>query len=144
MPSLTREQLQTFLTTGRHILKLATLAPDGWPYIVPVWYAYNGEVFEILARPKNRWVAYVQTDARVSLCVDTTDAPYTRVLVKGLARIVNPQWIGPWRDMAIRYLGADAGQKYYEETKAIPRVQIHVTPQEIISWGGGGWHPRYR
>jgi hypothetical protein len=66
------------------------------------------------------------------------------VLVKGLARIVNPQWLGPWQDMAMRYLGPDAGQKYYEETKAIPRVQIHVTPQEIISWGGGGWHPRYR
>ena len=144
MPPLTQEQLHTFLTTDRHILKLATLTPEGWPYIVPVWYTFDGQIFEILARPQNRWVAYLQSDARVSLCVDTVDAPYTRVLVQGTAEIVNPHWLGAWEALAVRYLGAEAGHRYYEETRAIPRVQIHVTPQQILTWGGGGWHPRYR
>ncbi len=143
MPQLTPEELNTFLTTGRHILKLATLTPEGWPYIVPVWYLYNGGSFTILARPKNRWVTYVQEDARVSFCIDTIDAPYTRVLVKGLAEIVDPAWIGPWEELAIRYLGAEAGHAYYEETKHVPRVNIRITPQLTTTWGGGGWHPRY-
>ncbi len=143
MPALTPDQLHTFLTTDKHILKLATLTPDGWPYIVPVWYMYDGEAFTILARPKNRWVAYVEGDPRVSLCIDTVEAPYTRVLVKGLAEIVDPQWIGPWKDLAVRYLGPEAGAAYYEETKAVPRVNIRVTPQTVTTWGGGGWHPRY-
>lgn len=143
MPPLKPGELHTFLTTGRHILKLATLTPDGWPYIVPVWYIYDGNDFTILARPKNRWVAYIESDSRVSLCIDTVEAPYTRVLIKGKAEIVDPQWIGPWKDLAIRYLGSEAGQTYYEETKMIPRVNIRITPQEITTWGGGGWHPRY-
>ncbi|WP_179137064.1 pyridoxamine 5'-phosphate oxidase family protein [Candidatus Entotheonella palauensis] len=143
MPPLKPDELYTFLTTGRHILKLATLTPDGWPYIVPVWYIYDGGAFTILARPKNRWVAYVESDPRVSLCIDTVGAPYARVLIKGLAEIVDPQWIGPWKDLAIRYLGLEAGQTYYKETKMIPRVNIRITPQEITTWGGGGWHPRY-
>lgn len=43
----------------------------------------------------------------------------------------------------VRYLGAEAGQAYYDETKAIPRVNIRITPQTTTTWGGGGWHPRY-
>ncbi|ETW97431.1 MAG: hypothetical protein ETSY1_22645 [Candidatus Entotheonella factor] len=144
MPPLKPDELHAFLTTGRHILKLATLTPDGWPYIVPVWYIYDGSAFTILARPKNRWVAYIEADPRVSLCIDTVEAPYTRVLVKGRAEIVDPQWIGPWQDLAVRYLGAEAGQAYYEETKMMPRVNIRIAPQEVTTWGGGGWHPRYR
>ena len=33
-------------------MKLATLTPDGWPYLVPVWYDYDGEDF-LLAGPGN-------------------------------------------------------------------------------------------
>lgn len=143
MPPLTTDQLHTFLTTGRHILKLATLTPDGWPYVVPVWYIYDGQSFTILARPRNRWVGYIDRDPRVSLCIDTVEAPYTRVLIKGMAEIIDRQWIGPWRELAIRYLGAEAGQVYYDETKDIPRVNIRITPQTMTTWGGGGWHPRY-
>jgi hypothetical protein len=88
-------------------------------------------------------VAYIERDPRVSLCIDTIEVPYTRVSIKGKAEIVDPQWMGPWQDLAIRYLGVGAGQAYYDETKAISRVNIRVSPQEITTWGGGGWHPRY-
>ena len=144
MPSLSEEQLKAFLMTGRHILKIATLSPDGWPYVVPVWYNYDGEAFQVLARPKNTWVAYIRRDPRVALCVDTIEAPYTRVLVKGIADIIRQRWLGDWRAMAVRYLGLEAGQRYYEATKTIPRVDIRITPHQVLTWGGGGWHPRYQ
>ena len=47
MPGLTRQQLHDFLTSGRRLLKLATLTEDGSPYVVPLWYDYDGEAFSV-------------------------------------------------------------------------------------------------
>ena len=143
MPRLTSDQLTDFLTGGRHLMKIATATPDGWPYVVPVWYHYEGEAFSIAARRQNSWVAYIENDPRVSLCVDTSDAPYTRVLVRGMARIEDMSWFGDWEPWAARYIGQEAAHSYFEETKHIPRVLIRVAPEDIVSWTGGDWHPRY-
>ena len=77
-------------------MKLATLTPEGWPYIVPVWYEYDGEAFSALGRPKSRWVAHIENDSRASICVDTTEAPYKRVIVQGNAKIADMQFTGDW------------------------------------------------
>ncbi len=38
MPSLSKAQLDEFLTDQPRIMKLATLTPEGWPYVNPLWY----------------------------------------------------------------------------------------------------------
>ena len=55
MPSLSKTQLDEFLTDQPHIMKLATLTPEGWPYVNPLWYEYDGEVFHVAGRGKARW-----------------------------------------------------------------------------------------
>ena len=86
MPSLTKQQIQEFLTSGRHLLRLATLTPEGWPYVVPLWYDYDGEAFTVAGRRKARWVANIRNNPRVSGCIDTSEASYTRVLFEALQR----------------------------------------------------------
>ena len=143
MPQMTNDELQEFLSTGRHIMKLGTLAPDGWPNVVPVWYNYDGETFMVAGRGKAAWVANIKNDSRVFVCIDTSDAPYARVLIKATAEIDDPAWMPTSPDRAIRYLGQEAGQRYYEEKRHVPRTLITITPQEITTWTGGGWHHRY-
>ena len=143
MPQLTKQQLEEFLTGGRHIMKLATLTPEGWPSVNPVWYHYDGESLLVAGRRQARWVANIEGDSRVSVCIDTCEPPYTRVLVEGTARIADMSWLGDWRDWSMRYLGQVAGQRYYEETKHIPRALVRITPRKITTWAGPGWHPRY-
>jgi len=111
---------------------VGTLTPEGWPYIVPVWYVYDGRVFTILARPKNRWVDYIDRDPRVSLCIDTVEAPYTRVLIKGTAEIIDRQWIGPWKALAIRYLGAEDGQVLMKN-RTVQTFQIRKAEVSIFT-----------
>ena len=144
MPPLDRQQLHDFLSSGRHIMKLATLTPDGWPYVVPVWYDYDGETFMVAGRGKARWVAHIQNDPRVSLCIDTSDAPYTRVLIEATAEIVDSSWVPSSPQRAIRYLGEEAGRRYFEETRRVRRALARIVPRKIITWSGGEWHPRYR
>ncbi len=89
MPPLSREKLKEFLIDQPHIMKIATLTRGGWPSVAPIWYDYDGEVF-LVAGPHNaRWVESIHHDARVSVCIDTCDAPYTRVMIQGEAEIIN-------------------------------------------------------
>ena len=143
MPPLNKHQLKEFLSRGNNLMKLATLTSEGWPYVTPVWYHHDGERFLVAGHRKARWVANLQSDARVSACIDTPDAPHTRVLVEGTAEIADMSWHGDWEGWSIRYLGQEEGRRYYEETRHIPRVLVRITPRKIVSWTGPGWHPRY-
>ena len=143
MPPLNKRQLKEFLSSGKNLMKLATLTPEGWPYVVPLWYHYDGESFLMAGNEKARWVANIQNDARVSACVDTSEAPYTRVLVKGTAEIADMRWLGDWEGWSIRYLGDEKGRKYYEDSKHIPMVLVRITPRQITTWTGPDSHPRY-
>ena len=143
MPSLTKQQIDMFLTTGAHLMELATLTPEGWPYVIPVRYEYDGEAFYISGRTKARWVAHIQNDPRVSVCIDSEDAAHTRVQVQGSAEVVDIRWFGDWLAKAIRYAGEEAGRRYHAETKHIPRARVRLTPHKVTTWTGPGWHPRY-
>ena len=46
-------------------------------------------------------------------------------------------------EMALRYMGPN-GPGYIQRTADRPRCLIAVTPENIVSWAGGEWHPRYR
>lgn len=143
MPELNKQQFEAFLTSGSHLMKLATLTAEGYPYVNPVWYHYEGEAFYIAGRRRAAWVANIRSDGRVSFCIDTCEAPYTRVIVEGTAEIVDDAWLGEWRHWAVRYLGEELGGQYYEDTKHMPRAYIRITPHKTTTWAGPGWHPRY-
>lgn len=143
MPALSDKEIQQFLNSGQHILKLATIGPDGAPYIVPVWYGWDGKAFTLVGRKQNRWIPYVQREPRVSILVDTCEIPYTRVTAPGRAEVVDANWFGNWEPISVKYAGREVGHKYYEDTKHIPRVLIKVTPGKFTTWTGGDWHPRY-
>lgn len=143
MPPFSREQLQEFLTEQPHLMKLATLDAEGWPYVVPVWYDYDGEAFTVSGRAKARWVANIRSDHRVSACIDTPKAPYSRVLIKASAEIIDPEWLPESPARAVRYLGEEAGLAYFNQTRNNPRALVRIAPRETITWTGGGWHPRY-
>ncbi len=124
-------------------MKLATLAQDGWPQVNPVWYHFDGENYLVAGRIRASWVENIRNSSRVSVCIDTSEAPYTRVIVEGAAEIADANWFGDWEPWAIRYLGQEAGHRYYEQTRDIPRVLVRITPRKTRTWARGGWHPRY-
>ena len=63
--------------------------------------------------------------------------------MEGEAEIVDSAWLGDWEAWAIRYLSQEAGHRYYEETKHIPRALVRIVPRSTPTWAGPGWHPRY-
>ena len=142
MPPLTDAQLKEFLEAPR-LMKLATLTSEGWPYVAPVWYDYDGESFTVAGRGKAAWVANIKNDHRVSLCIDTYETPYTRVSIEASASIIDDNWLPTSPDRAIRYIGEEAGRAYFEQMRHVPRALVRITPIKTVTWTGGGWHHRY-
>ena len=53
MAQMNRAQIDTFLIDRDHLMKLATLTPDGTPYVNPIWYDYDGTTFLIAQKGRS-------------------------------------------------------------------------------------------
>ena len=40
------------------LLKLAVLKEDGWPFVTPLWYVWDGEAFWLVGRKRSEWVQW--------------------------------------------------------------------------------------
>lgn len=134
--------------------RLATVGAEGWPHVTPVWYDFDPVThrFSVVGRERAAWIAHIGTNPRVALHVaDDQHAEHTRVLVRGLAAIVegpvapaaSPRIGELTRRLSVRYLGP-SGPTYAGRTFDRPRVLVQITPERWQTWSGREWHPRYR
>lgn len=147
MPSLTRQQIDEFLRTPV-IARLATVKPDGAPYVVPVWQYWDGEAMYIIPRRGSRFIEHIEREPRVAVsCADDINPEHSRVLIEGRVEIVegpvlmHGRMLEIAREMAERYGGQD-GLKYLDGTMDKPRYLLRVAPEKVTTWAGG-WHSRY-
>lgn len=149
------EEVERFLA-GSALARLAVLTPDGAPYVIPVWYQWDGKHLWFVGRQRSVWCEYIKRDGRVSVVIDTEHSPpdesgkkmeIPKVFMQGNAEIVEEpnvggQWVKIAELMSYRYLGPN-GPEYLTGTINQPRWLIKMTPTEIRSWQGVGWAKRY-
>lgn len=129
------------------IARLATVRPDGAPYINPLWFEWDGSDFWLLARRRSAYVEHLRANPRVCLSVASDELPYTRVTAIGRAEVANPDgssdvWLPLARRLTRRYVGG-VDDDYAERTAQQSRWLIRVVPEETITWRGGGWARHY-
>lgn len=147
MRALTNEEIKEFLA-GPVVARVATIKPDGSPYVAPVWQEYDGQALYFIPREKSAFVPNIKANPRIAISCALDSAPYTRVLFEGQAEIVE----GPVpmegltleiaRRMAVRYLG-EHGPEYLEPSRDRPRYLVKLVPEKVTSWEGVEWHPKY-
>lgn len=150
---LTAEEMSRFLAEPWNA-RIATLTPDGWPHVAPVWYEYDPgpRVFLVVGRERAEWIGHIRVNPRVAFHVaDDVHAEHTRVLVQARAEIVEGP-VAPaasrvlgelTRRLSLRYLGPK-GPEYAERTIERPRVLVRLVPTRWQTWTGREWHARYR
>jgi Pyridoxamine 5'-phosphate oxidase len=152
---MTTAEMNEFLA-GPWLARVACLKPDGAPYVVPLWYHWDGESFWVVGRKRSEWAHYLVADPRVSLVVDEPEPPIRKVICEGTAVIVEAA-VGPylengekslWNQIGEqhtgpRYLGPRA-QEYRGGVNVEPCWTIKIVPHRITTWQGFGWHPRYK
>jgi nitroimidazol reductase NimA-like FMN-containing flavoprotein (pyridoxamine 5'-phosphate oxidase superfamily) len=134
------------------LLKLACLRSDGWPYIVPLWYAWDAHKLYVVARERAVWVPYIQREPRVGVLIDEDARRHRRVQMTATAAVVEgpvvrAQGSRHWQQVDVvlksRYMADEQGRAYAELTADRPRYLVEITPVDITSWRGGPWHRRY-
>ena len=128
--ALTDAELATFLDepwNGR----IATITPEGWPYVAPVWYEFEraARAFLVVGRERAQWIAHIRANPRVAFHVaDDLHAQHTRVQVQAdrahprRARSRRPRarrLLELTHRLSRRYLGPD-GPRYAEHTIGRP------------------------
>jgi PPOX class probable F420-dependent enzyme len=159
MPKLSRADVEAFLDERHHLLRIATLGPDGFPSLVPVWFVRRERDLLFTPRAGSAFLAHIRRDPRVAVSIDEDLLPYRKVTVQGVARVVfdvgqDDEWRGLYREIAKRYIADDAADAYVDGTIDQPRALIAVgldEPSRTTSWrmpvegedGTGIWHRRY-
>lgn len=134
-------ELEEFLALGI-TARLSCLDERGWPYTVPVWHQWDGEVFWVIGVKGASWVRYLQASPMVALCIDEPET-LRRVLCQGIAATVEgPSATGEWtaiaRRMAGRYLGAEQVAGYETATAGLERWLVRIDVDRLLTWRGPG------
>jgi hypothetical protein len=144
---MTADEQATFLA-GPQRCFLACLDDDGYPYVVPVWYEHADGGFYFVARGRAAWAGYLQRNGRASLCVISPERSNHRVLVKGMAEVleeanVGGRWFEVNRRLSHRYMPEGTAEQYIELTRDEPRWLIFVRPERVTTWMGR-WAAKYK
>jgi hypothetical protein len=142
---MTPDEIDAFLAQPL-ICHLACHDAGGWPYVVPVWFEWDGAGFWIIPRARSAWAEYLRADPRVALAIDEPAAG-RRVVGQGSAELVEApnvggRWVEIGQRMAVRYRG-EAGRAYLQATLDQPRWLFYVRPRRLITWKAPGWHEKY-
>lgn len=129
---MSHEQREAFLADV-HVGVLSVERADGPPLAAPVWYSYapGGDV-EVLTDDTSLKGRLLRAAGRASLCAQREELPYAYVTVEG------PVTLGEADDdirlaMATRYLGAEGGRAYVDNSPAEDGVLVRLTPERWFS-----------
>jgi len=153
--AMDEERMNLYLA-GSTNARVAVLDEDGRPYVVPLWFHWDGDAFWFVIRERSAVARHMRDRAQVGIIIDDTkvDDPehgrhfeMPKVFAQGTAEVVEePNVGGRWVDiasqMAIRYLGPK-GPSYIVPTLQQPRWLIKVTPDNLKTWEGVGWAKSY-
>lgn len=114
--------------------RLGTTNRDGTPHIAPVWYRFVDGVFLVLTESESRKCRNIERDPRVAFCIDDERTPYHTVLVSGRATVEEAPG-SEWREeLAVHYLGEEAGKRYIAENPHQNNVMLRIVPEKVTGW----------
>lgn len=131
------------------LARLATVAPDGSPYVAPLWFEWDARDggFHFVIRERARFMPHILHDPRVCISIASETPPYARCTILGRAEILGrPGESDAWRPIAERMARAYVGERgpgYIDGTARFPRWLVRVVPDSMTTWRGGGWARRY-
>lgn len=141
MPVMTEAERDALLAEPGILMRVATVDPEGRPLVVPIWFIHDEGDIYFTPRQVSEWLAHVRKNPHVALCIDDQNAPYRKVVVRGVARIVHDvgeddAWRDLYRRIARRYVPPDAADLYVDTTDDQPRALLAVSlaESEVRSW----------
>jgi len=115
------------------VATLATYRADGTVLLSPVWHEWRDGGFNVVVERDDVKARHVRRDPRASIAVYESDPPYRGLELRGNPRLVEDGTVDAQRRIAVRYLGAEAGEAY----GAVPsgrEIIVRLEPGELRTW----------
>ena len=114
--------------------RLAYIATDGTPRVIPIWFHWNGRDFILGTPPKAPKVKALAKNPRISLTIDDNVFPHKVLLVRGTARLESVEGVVPEYALAAeRYFGPEQGKAWVAQLEQMvsSMVRVTITPDWI-------------
>ncbi len=114
--------------------RLAYVAPDGSPRVVPIWFHWNGSEIVMATPPKAPKLKALAKNPRVAITIDDNTFPHKVLLIRGTARMEPVEGIVPeYAQAADRYFDPQLAQAWLGQLRTLvsSMVRIVVTPEWV-------------
>jgi PPOX class probable F420-dependent enzyme len=116
--------------------RLAYVATDGSPRVIPIWFHWTGRDFVLGTPSKAPKVKALAKNPQVALTIDDNDFPHRVLLVRGKARLQPVKGVVPeYAVAAERYFGAEQGRAWVAQFSSMIQdqdmVRITITPEWV-------------
>jgi PPOX class probable F420-dependent enzyme len=111
--------------------RLAYIALDGTPRVVPMQFHWTGEEVVLSCWPDDPKAAALRAHPAVALTIDTNEPPFRVLQIRGTAAVTLVDGVPPEvKAASTRYMGPEAGQAWVEQAARLsPQlVRIGVRP----------------
>ncbi|HET7685311.1 MAG TPA: pyridoxamine 5'-phosphate oxidase family protein [Candidatus Limnocylindria bacterium] len=120
---------------------LSSTRPDGRPHVVPVWFSWDGSVFDLFSKPHAQKVRNLREHPDVMLALGKPEAEWDVELVEGTATVLD----APTADVVAptmfeKYAALMARAALDRETFVATYSQpVRIQPTRFLGYGGKGW-----
>jgi PPOX class probable F420-dependent enzyme len=120
---------------------LSSTRPDGRPHVVPVWFNWDGRVFDLFSKPHAQKVRNLREHPDVMLAVGQPEAEFDVELVEGTAdvlpqptaEVIQPAMFDKYAALMAR---VQLDRPTFVSTYSQP---VRITPTRFLGYGGKGW-----
>ena len=115
--------------------KLAVVRKDGSPHVAPIWVALDGDTIVFNTGRDSLKGKSILRDGRVALSFDDERPPFSFVLVRGRAEVVeDPAQVRHWAGViGGRYMGADRADEYGQRNGVPEELLVRVVDAKITA-----------
>jgi PPOX class probable F420-dependent enzyme len=114
---------------------LGSTRSDGRPYLVPVWFLWDGETVLVFTKPDQK-VRNLRQNPRVTLALDGTNGGSQVAMLDGTAELLaEPMSAIVPRAYAAKYAALLSAMNWTVDSMAAEYTQpIRITPMRFMSW----------
>lgn len=143
--TMSEEEVLDFLGEA-HTLQVATLGPDGWPHVAPMWFVLQDRRVVFRSFTKSQKIVNLSRDPRLTVLAEEGEAyqDLRGVMIKGRAELVqDPHYVLElYGAMSARYafVGTEPTPLEGEALEAAfgrfaaKNTAVVVEPVKVVSW----------
>ena len=113
---------------------LTTYRKDGSALVSPVWFRCHDGAFEVVIVEGDVKLRHLRRDPRCVIVVFESTPPFRGVEARGNAELVDGDVTAVRADCARRYLGAEAGERFFRERASSPGVLVRLRADAPRVW----------